>query len=181
MLAPEQNALPLGLRPWPVVARFALIAILGLALQGCALITFGPIVSVRHLSDNPIDQALQTYDEAEFPNVARMGLLKRLPPGTPTGEVRRYLESIGTKCPNAPAPEEPWICHYSQYVISGFRSGLIVEYGQWRQYDFAIRLLPGRGQMRDLGICMTITTFDVEGSNRRGKKDEFAPGTICIR
>jgi hypothetical protein len=180
MLAPEQNALPLGLRPWPV-ARIAPIAIFVLALQGCALITFGPVVRVGHLSDNPIDQAILTYQEPIYAKEARMRLLKLLPPGTPTSKAQQYLESIGAKCRKLPAPKGPTTCHYSQYVISGLRSGLIVEYGQWRQYDFAIRLLPGHGPLSNVGVCETTRIFDLAGSEKKGTEDKDGLHTNCTQ
>ena len=161
------------------MAAFAASVCLGLAVSGCAFFTFGPTVGVRHLTDNPIDQAILTYQEAIFAKEARRRLMKRLPPGTPTIEARKYLASIGAKCRFAPATKGPMICSYSQYVISGFRSGLIYEENQRRQYDFTIRLLPGHGPLRDVAVCETTRIFDLTDSKQKGTEDEDGLHAIC--
>jgi len=163
------------------VARIAPIAVLGFVLGGCALITFGPTVSVGHLTDNPIDQAILTYQEPIYAKEARARLLRRLPPGTPASEGQRYLESIGAKCHFAPASKGAVTCHYSQYVIAGFRSGLIVESEQRRQYDFTILLQPGHGPLRDLSVCETTRIFNLSGSNQKGAEELNGLHTTCTR
>jgi hypothetical protein len=105
---------------------------------------------------NPFDYALRTFQWSAIVDIARNRLLKRYPIGTPTADLRGYLESVGASCTRK--ADGPLECRYSQYVLYGNR-GIIGD--EWRfddHYDFTTRLWPGRGPVTELTMCNAMAT-----------------------
>jgi hypothetical protein len=159
--------------------RIMSVAALGLALTGCAGWP-GPYASGRHLSDNPFDDAIEsTGDHAAVAKEARRRLLLRFPTGSPTGKVRRYLESIGASCTNTTTG--PAVCRYSQYLIWGERGVFGVIWRERSYFDFTIRLLPGQGPIRDVTLCQALTDERERGPGlgkwQKPRESKFKPCT----
>ena len=141
----------------------------------------GPYGSVRHINkDNPFDRAVATFDDAKMAAVGRGGLLKLFPIGSPTAELRRYLQSIGASCESGSG--SPGICQYSQYYIWGHRGIIGDERRVYAYNDFTIRYWPGRGPIAKLTVCSTHSNEVQRGpmllsSSPKPRESEFKP---CI-
>jgi len=115
----------------------------------------GPYGSARHINkNNPIDQAVATFNEPDMAAIARLGLLKRFPIGRPIDELRKYLESIGASCESKSG--RPLICTYSQYFLWGDRGIIGDERRMYRYHDFTIRVWPDRDAIGRLTVCDVI-------------------------
>jgi len=147
--------------------------LLGAAMTGCTIWP-GP---GKYLKDNPFDQALATYWRQAV-DVATERLLKRFPIGSPTTDLRRYLESIGSTCERKLGG--PLVCRYSQFVL--FRQ-LGIFGDEWREYnyhDFTTRVWPGQGPVARVIVC-EFGVREVQrgpmivGKRSYRRKSEFKP------
>ena len=112
-------------------------------------------MSLRHLSDNPIDQVLSTNPLGGIRESVRRRLLARYAPGRPITEARRSIESFGAKCTDEVSG--PIVCRYSQFLLLGNRGVFGDEWREYQYFDFTVRLRPRRGALHDVSVCYTET------------------------
>jgi len=154
----------------------AAIGCLGLTLSACTGWP-GPYMSVRHLSDNPIDQAIWHDRLDEIRGAVRRRLLARYAPGRPIAEVLRSLERFGAKCTDK--PDGPVVCRYTQFLFIGNRGIFGDEWREFEYFDFTVRLLARGRALHEFGVCYT-TTKEVQegpvfGKPNKPRKSKFKP------
>ena len=155
---------------------FATIGCLGLTLSACARWP-GPYMSMRHLSDNPIDRVISFNYPGGIRAEARRRLLVRYAPGRPIAEVHRGLEKFGSKC--VAMEDGPIVCRYTQFLFIGNRGIFADEWRVYEYFDFTVRLLASRGALRDIRVCYTTTKEKqqgpVFGKPDKPRESEFEP------
>jgi len=134
-------------------------------------------MSVRHLSNNPIDEAMWSTGLGHMPETARRRLLARFAPGRPIAEVRRGLARFGVKC--ADTVSGPISCRYSQFLLLGNRGMFGDDWREYRYFDFTVRLALRHGALRDIMVCYTETQETekgpVFGKPDKPRKSKFKP------
>jgi len=128
-------------------------AVIALSMSGCAY----RAIRTRHLSENPMDQAIFGGDDYAIPHESRTGLLKRYPVGSPVGDARAYLERVGAKCTSAPVGSRRIDCQYSQFVRVDEKTPFGDTPLRRREHAFRIRLLSNNGTLKDTEVCVTTT------------------------
>jgi len=145
------------------------------AMSGCTLWP-GPS---PHLKDNPFDYALRQSGLIDsVSGHAREQLLKRFPFGSPTSELRRYLETIGAKCERRSGG--PMVCRYSSYILFRQLGMLGDEWPTFMYRDFTTRVWPSQGPIAKLTVCDAGVSEVQRGPGLVGdhpyeRKSEFIP------